>query len=606
MVRRKLSAFILAALFLLLTSLKFNSAIAQDMPLLYGVYPQRGSQGTEVNLLLSGEGFYSLGELSRVQLSGQDIPVLDHVVVSNEFMRVLIFIPERAAIGETEISFVFEGMGLDAYFVVEGEEREFSPLVRRITPQEGQVDSELTLTIEGIRLSEFGELGGVLIADFEIPVIDHNLETDQLMFISIYLLPETPPGDTEIRLFFENGGFEDFFRVWGPDTVGPGEPFLEWFSPQEGFADTQVDLFLEGGGFFELGEPIGVAIADVEIPVLGYNIESNEAMVIVVFVPPDLPSGETGIRFYFDDHDFGGPFFILERDRGPGKPRRTNLRGLQPHEGLVDTEIELFLEGENLFELGELLNVSISGIDIPILGQASISDEALVVQVYLPPDLPTGETLIAFTFENDEYADSFAIRGREPGPPNLWGLSPQEGEVDTEVELFLEGENLLGLGGLIGVNIGGNDIPVLGHAIESNDAVVMRVYLPEDTPRGEQVMTVAFENAGLEESFFVRAAPASPIPPAVVVVVVVVVVGAGGVLVGRAIRGRRLPEEKPDEKPSQPEARVEFIVAVDPGRQSVERAGESLTMDVNLRFEIAVDPGEQSVQPDGKSLIEGE
>jgi hypothetical protein len=38
----------------------------------------------------------------------------------------------------------------------------------------------------------------------------------------------------------------------------------------------------------------------------------------------------------------------------------------------------------------------------------------------------------------------------------------------------------------------------------------------------------------------------------------------------------------------------------------VERAGESLTMDINLRFEIAVDPGEQSVQTDGKSLIEGE
>ena len=562
-------------------------------------------------MLLTGDGFDNLGELIRVQLSGQDIPVLDHVVVSNEFMRVLVIIPERAAIGETEISFIFEGMGLDAYFVVEGEEREFSPLVRRITPQEGQVDSELTLTIEGIRLSEFGELGGVLIADLAMPVNDGEIESDQLMFISIYLLPETPPGETEIRLYFENGGFEDFFLVWGPDSVGPGEPFLEWFSPQEGFADTEVELFLEGGGFFELGELLGVDIAGIDIPVVGQARESDEAMVIVVYLPPDLPSGETGIRFYFDDYDFGGPFVILERDQGPEEPRRTNLRGLQPHEGLLDTEIELFLEGENLFELGELLNVSISGIDIPIVGQASISDEALVVQVYLPPDLPTGETRIAFTFENDEYADSFAIRGREPGPvepgtPNLWGLSPQEGEVDAEVELSLEGENLLGLGGLIGVNIGGMDVRVLSSDIVSNDAVVVRVYLPEDTRRGEQVMTVSFENAGLEEPFFVRAAPASPIPPAVVVVVVVVVVGAGGVLVGRAIRGRRLTEKKPDEKPSRPEAKVEFIVAVDPGRQSVERAGESLTMDINLRFEIAVDPGEQSVQTDGKSLIEGE
>ena len=156
MSHRKLSAILLAAVFLLLTSLKLKSALAQEIPLLYGVFPQRGSRGAEVNMLLTGDGFDNLGELIRVQLSGQDIPVLDHVVVSNEFMRVLIFIPERAAIGETEISFVFEGMGLDAYFVVEGEEREFSPLVRRITPQEGQVDSELTLTIEGIRFPSLG------------------------------------------------------------------------------------------------------------------------------------------------------------------------------------------------------------------------------------------------------------------------------------------------------------------------------------------------------------------------------------------------------------------------------------------------------------------
>jgi hypothetical protein len=605
MLRRKLSAPIVAALLLLLTSLNLNSAFAQEMPLLYGVYPQRGNLGTEVNLLLSGDGFYNLGELSRVQISGQEIPVLDYAVVSNELIRVLIFIPEQTATGETEISFLFENMGLHAYFVVEGDEQEFSPFIRRISPQDGQVDTEMTLLVEGLRLFELGDLGGVIIADFEIPVIDYNIESERLMFISVYIPPETPIGETEIRLFFENGSFEDYFLVRGPDFVGPEAPFLERLTPQEGFVDTDVELFLEGGGFFELGDLIGVAIAGVDIPILDYAIASNESMVVVVYLPPELPTGETGIGFFFDNYGFEDFFFIEGRVSGPREP---NLWGLDPHEGEVDTEIELFLEGENLFELGDLFNVSVSGIDIPIVDYTIESNESMVVVVHLPPELPTGETGIGFFFDNYGFEDFFFIEGRVSGPrePNLWGLDPQEGEVDTEIELFLEGENLFGVGDLIGVNLSGIDIPVLDYAIESNDTMVMRVYLPEDAPRGEQVITIFFENAGLEESFFVSVPPEFPVPPAVVVVVVVVLVGISGVLVGRVLRGRRIPKEKPDEKSPQPEAKIDFIVAVDPGMQTVELSERSLTMDINMRFELEVDPGEQSVEPDGNSLIEGE
>ena len=512
MLRKKLSACFVAALIFLFASLNFKSAFAQEIPLLYGVYPQRGSLGTEVNLLLSGDGFHSLGELSSVQISGQEIPVLDYAVVSNQLIRVLILIPEQTATGETEISFLFDNMGMDAYFVViEGGDQEISPVIRQINPQDGQVDTEMTLFFEGTRLFELGELGGVIIGDVEIPVIDGNIESDQSMFIAIYLPLETPIGETEISVFFENYSFEEFF-------------------------------------------------------------------------------------------------FVRRQGPRPEEPGITNLRGLNPQEGEVDTEIELFLEGENLFELGGLIGVSINGIDIPVLDYAIESNESMVIVVYMPPDLPTGETGIAFFFENYSFEEFFFIRGQEPGPEepgitNLRGLNPQEGEVDTEIELFLEGENLFELGGLIGVSISGIDIPVLDYEVESNESMVMRVYLPEDTPRGGQIIAIFFENAGLEESFFVSVPPEIPIPTVVVVVVVVVV---SGVLVGRFLRGRRIRTERLDEKSTQPQAKIDFIVAVDPGTQSVELSEPSLTMGINLRFEIEVDPGNQSVEPDGNSLINSE
>lgn len=500
MLRKKLRVCILAVFIFLLSSLNLQSVLAQEMPVLYGVYPQRGSPGVLIYLLLKGDGFHSLEELSSVHILGQEIRVLNYAVISNQVMWVFIAIPEGTATGETEISFIFGNVGMDAYFVVtEVEDQEFSPEILQFHPQDGEVNTVVELFFEGIRLFELGELGGVIIGRVETPVIDYAIESDRSMVMVIYLPPETPIGETGIRVFFENHGFEEFFFVRRPQPVEPEAPILHRLTPQEGLVDTDFELFLEGEGFFQLGDLVGLTIAGVDIPVLDYATISNESMVIVVYLPPDIPTGETGIAFFFENTILEEFFFVRGREQAPVGPGTPNLRRLNPQVGDLDTEIDLFLEGENFFELGDVLGVSISGIDIP----------------------------------------------------------------------------------------------VLDYEIGSNETMVMSVYLPEDLPTGEQVMIFFFENAGFEEFFFVSAPPTSEFPTTMVIVAVLVLVGVSSVL-ARRIFPRPIPPK------------FDFIVEVDPGTQSVELAEPLQKLAINLRFEIEVDKGKQNIEMEGNSIIKGE
>jgi hypothetical protein len=287
------------------------------------------------------------------------------------------------------------------------------------------------------------------------------------------------------------------------------------------------------------------------------------------------------------------------------------LRAVEPSEGQFGEELELTLWGGGFsqFDGAENVQVTIGGFEIWDVRIAS--DEAISIRVFIPEDAPPGPRsieVVAVFGPNEQFATGleggFFVRGQGPGIPSLRGLNPREGEVDTEVELFLEGEDVSGLGDLFRVSLAGIDIPVLAREIVSNETIRIRVYLPEDTPRGGQIIAFVFENARFEQSFFVSAPPQPRFPTTTVIVIVIVV--AGGILWFRFFRGRKIPTEKTTEKSTQPQVTIDFIVGVDSGTQSVELAKPSPKMAIDLRFEMQADQGEQSVELDGNSIIQGQ
>ncbi len=519
MLPSKLSACFWIALIWMLITLSPSPVLAQEVPVLYGIFPQRGSAGDEVNLLLNGEGFLEFGRLRNVLLEGQRIPFSDYRVISNQFSRVKIELPEQASIRETEILFLFENFESDAYFIVmDQDEAQEMPLIAAYFPREGQRDSEMSLFFEGRGFPDLGEFGGLFIGDVEISIENVQVESDGSLRMDIYLPIETPLGETQIALFFENAGTE------GPFIVFPSQP--------------------------DIDEP--------RIPALG---------------------------------------------------------GVFPQEGRLETELVLTLEGENLFNLGGLIAVNIGGHDIPVINHRIVSANSLEITIYLPGEIPVGDQFIAVFFENLGFEDYFLVLGREPEPvepgfPSLNNVSPHEGEADTDIEFELDGENLFELGALMGVYMLDYEIPVSYAEIFSAESMVVGIYLPEDAPAGEQIISFVFENASFDAPFFVYQPVLPPpppgIPPVVIVVVVVVVVGILGVGGWRILRRPPKPTEQPKEKPDQPTPELSFIVNIDPGVQSVELVEPSLVSDVNIRFEVEVDKGDQHIESNGSSILSQE
>jgi hypothetical protein len=318
MPRNKTSACVVTALIILFSFLNLNTTFAQQIASLEVVFPNTGSIGESVNLLLFGDGFDHLGDLAIVRIGSQELPIRNSRFVSNQLIEAVIFIPEQTPVGATEIRFIFDDKTvMDAYFIVtEPGDKEISPVINRIYPQEGQVDTEMELFCEGDRLFELERLGGVIIGGMAIPVTPENatIESEQSIVISIYLPPETPIGDTEISLYFDNYSYRDYFFVSGRETdrEEPRGPILWNLYPTDGEAGTNIELFLEGENLNELGDLIGVIIGRFKISEWDYDIESDESLVIYAYLPEDTPGGGQTITILFENAERTWDFFVSE------------------------------------------------------------------------------------------------------------------------------------------------------------------------------------------------------------------------------------------------------------------------------------------------------
>lgn len=262
------------------------------------------------------------------------------------------------------------------------------------------------------------------------------------------------------------------------------------------------------------------------------------------------------------------------------------LEEVSPNTGSIGEEVNLQLWGDGFDNLGELTSVRISGQALEIRGYRRVSNQLIEVLIWIPEQTPVGETEIRFIFDDKTVMDAFFIvtesgdrgetrrteepRGQPPpGEPVLWGLYPNEGDVDTDIELYLDGENLTNLGELIVVTISGFKIPVWEYSPESNESFVIYAYLPENTPLGYQTISIAFENAEMKEDFYVNAASDNDFPIAVVIGGGVAV-AVGGATAIRRLRKPKRPKETPEERPTQPRMSIKFNVEVDMGTQSLE------------------------------------
>lgn len=390
-------------------------------------------------------------------------------------------------------------------------------------------------------------------------------------------------------------------------------PVLYGVSPPEGHLGEELRLLLDGDGFFQLEALVSVNISGVRIPFSNYAIIDNQTIEVFLRIPEQTPTGEQEISFIFEN-EFGldAPFVVLE----PAGPSRESpmLYGVSPQEGRPGEQLPITLDGEGLLQLGDPQAVVINGMDASLLDYNLASDQGIEVFVRIPEDAPPGEGDISFFFENGDLNAYFVVvqPGAPPpegppappreglGLPSFRGVFPQEGPVESELRLRLDGENLSQLGALQAVNINGVDIPILDYQIQSDQAVETLVQVPADIPAGDGQISFFFDNSAFEAPFTIRAAIPPPRIPIEVIVGVAVVAGVIG-FIGRGLfRRPRSPAKSPPQAPAPPE--FHFKSHMDPGSQTIETTGPSINADIDIRLITTLDHGVQYVEVAQDSL----
>jgi len=163
--------------------------------------------------------------------------------------------------------------------------------------------------------------------------------------------------------------------------------YLKAVEPSEGNPGQELELTLWGGGFGSAQE-VRLAMGDIEV--LDAWIESDETIMIHVFIPEDAPPGPRPIEVvavFGSNEEFGTGldegFFVLER-RSHTSPV---VDGVEPQRVRRGSQVELNIFGRNF--LTEAW-VEIGGAGILVNRVEFISSEHLLALIEVEEEAPTG------------------------------------------------------------------------------------------------------------------------------------------------------------------------------------------------------------------------
>jgi hypothetical protein len=215
--------------------------------------------------------------------------------------------------------------------------------------------------------------------------------------------------------------------------------YLEAVEPSEGNPGQELELTLWGGGFGSAQE-VRLAMGDIEV--LDVWIESDEAIMIHVFIPEDAPPGPRPIEVvvvFKDNEEFAAGldegFFVLERRSQPSPV----VDGVEPQRVWRGSRVELSVFGRDFLPKAW---VEIGGAGVLVNRVEFISSEHLLAFIEVEEDAPTGWREVVVINPGDHAGgrqNALQVVGEVPPyggvPPWVWGGAAVV---------------LLGLGGIIG------------------------------------------------------------------------------------------------------------------------------------------------------------
>jgi hypothetical protein len=190
------------------------------------------------------------------------------------------------------------------------------------------------------------------------------------------------------------------------------------FEPSAGSPDTELELTLFGSGF-DVIQNMEIIIDDMGVS--DWQIESNDAIRVGIYIPPDTPPGpkRVEINYLADDAPFQA---VIEDGFEVLVAGSVQLFSVDPPDGSPGTEMDIFLRGEG-FAPAEDYDVGVEGVEV--LGRDIESNEVMHARIFIPEDAPPGPRRVEVVVQRDgqpifaALEDGFLVRESEqlPGTP---------------------------------------------------------------------------------------------------------------------------------------------------------------------------------------------
>ena len=336
--------------------------VKQALPSLTSVSPDQGKQGAELNVTLTGQ---NLAETSEIRF-GAGIVVNSFSVLSANQIKASLSIAAEAEIGERDILIATPGGSfiLPNSFTV----KQALPTITAISPDQGNKEASLTVTIEGANLIGTVEVSlgaGITVNSFTV------LSSKQLT-ASITISGSAELGTRDISVTTPGGGF----ILPNSFVVKQALPVIISLSPESGSQGATLNLTITGANFTGASQlQLGPGIAVNNIDVL-----SPDQLTAKITIMTSTVTGARDITLTTP----GGS--VTLHDCFSVKQGPPVISSISPEQGSQGANLTLIISGSNL---NDAAAISL-GTGITVQSFTNLSPTQLSVKVVIDEEAAPG------------------------------------------------------------------------------------------------------------------------------------------------------------------------------------------------------------------------
>ncbi len=482
------------------------------------VTPAQGMPGERLEVYINGWGFASANSV-RVSAGDLTVDAAGLQVLADDLLSVPLYIPANAPPGGRDIT-VWGDFGpnelfsdtLPAAFLV----RLPDLGIESISPSSAYAGTEVQVYITGYGFQQFPQ--GVRVEIAGLTAVQGSILSDAEIAADVLIPIDAPPGAYTVRVVGLFNGQEASAALSGGFLVeAPPDIALDALEPAAAYAGSQVSLRAYGAGFTQLDD-LGFAIEGLGFQTV--RIVSDGELAAEISIPPQFPPGwyAASVQGYYAPGYATG----AELARALRILPALAFNSLYPMSALPGSRAEFLLYGDN-FETFERLELRVG--DFPARAVTVRSNQQAAATLAFPRDAAPGSYPVTLTGYNpglpplartltqrfqvlpppagvtDTPGGVTPASGRAPVPTTPPPPPPAEAQPDFGVHVL---ENVSGLpGDTVLVSVYGrgfraprrieadiHGLEVADLFVRSDDELLLRVYIPEDTQPGWRTLTL--------------------------------------------------------------------------------------------------------------------